>query len=749
MECCDPGAALQNLKLTLPKLKTLIALLCLLSLTSFGTPAQTQQESKPLKIGLVLSGGGARGVAHIGVLEWFEQHRIPVHFVTGTSMGGLVGALYSMGMSPAEMRKLMNDQNWTELLSSGPNFQKLSFRRKEDIRNFQSGLEIGLRKGVSLPLGVSSAHYIGLLIDRLALPYHDLKSFDDLPIPFRCVATDFLAAQPVVMKDGPLGSAMRATMSIPGVFPPVERDGKVLVDGGLLNNIPTDAMREFHPDMIIAVDVGTPLGDLDSIGSIVGILSQSITVMTINNERRNLRLADIIIAPDLGTISALDFVGLDNIANLGFNAAEKKTAMLSRFALSETDWQQHLADRKAKIRTAIPTPDDLQIAGVAANAKDPLHRRLDNHAGKPLDTKKLESDLTSITGQGRYQSFNYGLKTEADKTILEIRAREKSHAPPTIVPGVEVDGSEVNAINFTIGARATVFDVGSYGAEWRIDAKVGFGNLFATEYFKPVGKYGFFVAPRATYRRDRQGIFAGRNRLAEYQADRFSAGGDFGYLSETSELRIGYEYTRVLAKASTGSLELPALDGNFNVARIRWAMDRQDSATVPRRGLRMSAEARWYFSAPNFRDDFPQGEARASYFVPMSSQGSLFFAGAAGTALGRDVPPIQQFLLGGPFRFGAYARDALRVNQYFLATGGYLHKITELPSLIGGNVYAGAWFDQLGSSGGFTSQFDSQQYRAAMSVGFVMDTKVGPFSIVGSRGEGGHGKVYFSLGRFF
>lgn len=730
----------------------LITLLCLLSFI-FGqafpqNPASASQP-KPLKIGLVLSGGGARGVAHIGVLEWFEQNRIPVHFVAGTSMGGLIGALYSMGASPAEMRQLMQNQNWTDLLSSGPSFEKLSFRRKQDKRDFQSGLEIGLRKGISLPLGVSSAHYIGLLIDRLALPYHDLKSFDELPIPFRCVATDFLNAKPVVMKDGSLASAMRATMSIPGVFPPVERDGKVLVDGGLINNIPTDVVREFQPDVVIAVDVGTPLGDLQAIASIVGILQQSVTVMTINNDRQNLRLADIIIAPDLGNISALDFIGLDNIADVGFKAAAAKNVVLSRFALNEADWQQHLTERRASRRSAIPAPNDLQIAGVEANAKKALQRRLGNHADKPLDTAKLENDLTTITGQGRYESFNYGLKTESRKTILEIRPREKSHAPPSIVPGIEIDGSEVNAINFTLGARATVFDVGAYGAEWRIDAKIGFGNLFATEYFRPVGERGFFIAPRAAYRRDRQGIFTGRTRLAEYQADRFGAGGDVGFLTRRSEFRFGYEFTRVNARTSTGSPELPAFDGNFNVARARWAFDGQDSATVPTRGLRLTMEGRWYFSAPDARQDFPQAELRLSHFVPMSTKGSLFFAGAAGSAFGREVPPIQQFLLGGPFRFGAFDRDELRVNQYFLATGGYLHKLNALPSLIGGNIYAGAWFDQLGVSGGVTPQFDSQRHRSAFSVGFVMDTKVGPFSIVGSRGEGGRGKVYFSLGRFF
>ncbi|MBK8316888.1 MAG: patatin-like phospholipase family protein [Acidobacteria bacterium] len=189
-------------------------------------------STKRLKIGLVLSGGGARGVAHVGVLEWMEQHRIPVDYLAGASMGGLVGGIYAMGMPVSEMRPFLRSLNWDELFSSGPAFDQIAFRRKEDKRSFQVGIEMGYRQGLSLPLGVSSAHYIGLLFDRLTLPYSDMKSFDDLPIPYRCVATDFLKARTLVLKDGSLGSALRATMSIPGVFPPVQRDGTVLVDGG-------------------------------------------------------------------------------------------------------------------------------------------------------------------------------------------------------------------------------------------------------------------------------------------------------------------------------------------------------------------------------------------------------------------------------------------------------------------------------------------------------------------------------------
>ena len=309
-------------------------LLWLLPVANFAQSPTPQTPPQRLKIGLVLSGSGARGIAHVGVLEWFEKHRIPVDYIAGTSMGGLIGGVYAMGMKPEEMRPFLKSLNWDELLSSGPDFAQLAYRRKEDKRQFQVGVELGYRKGLALPLGISSAHYIGLLLDRLTLPYADLASFDELPVPYRCVATDFLAAKPVILKDGPLNTALRATMSIPGVFPPVERNGAVLVDGALLNNIPTDVIREFKPDVVIAVDIGSKLGDWQKVTSLPGILQQSLTVMTIDNDRRNLRLADILIAPELGDLSLLDFSAIEKTADLGYQAAEAKAAS-ERFAQEE------------------------------------------------------------------------------------------------------------------------------------------------------------------------------------------------------------------------------------------------------------------------------------------------------------------------------------------------------------------------------------------------------------------------------
>jgi NTE family protein len=707
---------------------------------------------KRLKIGLVLSGGGSRGIAHVGVIEWFEKNRIPVDYIAGTSMGGLIGGVYSMGMKPEDMRSFLKSLNWDDLMSSGPDFDQLAFRRKEDQRSFQVGLKLGYRNGLSLPLGISSAHYIGLLIDRLTLPYSGIKSFDELPIPYRCVATDFIAAKPLVLKDGSLASAMRATMSIPGVFPPVEREGTLLVDGALLNNIPTDVIKELKPDVIIAIDVGTQLSNYQNIVSLAGILQQSITVMTIDNDRRNLRLADIIIAPELGELSVLDFSSIDKVADLGYQAAAAKAAILEKFALNHDDWKDYLANRRAQQRTTLPVPDMLEITGVNDQAEKYLLKELHSYAGQPLKTKRLEDTLTRIAGRGRYESLGYGLTagpSNPGKNILDISVREKTYAPPAINLGIEIDGSEVNQINFTVGARVTFYGVGDYRAEWRNDFKLGFGNLFQTEYFRPVGEGGFFIAPRAMYRRERQDVFTGRTRVAEYQANKYGAGFDLGYLRERSELRVGYEHSRINARASTGLPDLLAIDGNISLARVRFTFDGQDSPTIPKHGLRFVAEGRYYIAAPDAESKFPQAEIRGSYFRSMSNKGSIFGALSGGTSFNKTAPAIQEFLLGGPFRFGAYDRDELRVDHYFLATAGYLHHFYQLPSLVGGSIYGGAWFDQMGTFGGFTSNFDSQRYRAALSAGFVMDTKIGPFSLVGSYGEGGRGKIYFALGRFF
>ena len=389
------------------RLARLVVIIFVLSLVAAVIPQVTAQQTPQTAtgrrrptIGLALSGGGARGFAHVGVLEWFEQHRIPVDYIAGTSMGGLVGAMYAIGKSPSELRQLVTSLDWDLLLRGYPSFQQLSYRRKEDRLNIPGPITIGLKNGAHLPAGMNAGMEVGLVFDRYAMPYDLVHDFNDLPIPFRCVATDLVSGEPVVLKDGSLSRSLRATMSIPGLFTPVQLNGKTLADGAVLNNVPTDVVKAMGADIVIAVDIGTPLGDKESINGLFAVLSQTSSVATIENVRRNIRLADLLISPDLEKYSLLDFAASNAIADLGFKGAEQKTMSLDKFSLSESEWQQHLAARRAKVRTELPTPSFVRVEGADSKTAGEITETLSSINGKPIDHKELEDNLRMVWGSG-------------------------------------------------------------------------------------------------------------------------------------------------------------------------------------------------------------------------------------------------------------------------------------------------------------------------------------------------------------
>src|SRR5262245_52427540 len=355
----------------LSRLRWMLVCACVLTIFSsvllpvIGQEAGTRQRAK---IGLALSGGGARGFAHIGVLQWFEEHRIPVDYIAGTSMGGLVGGMYAAGMSPEEMRKMVGKLDWDAILRGSPSFQQLSYRRKEDRLYIPGPITLGLRRGVNLPAGINAGMEIGLVFDQLTLPYDNVGSFDNLPIPFRCVATDLVAAEPVILKEGSLSRALRATMSLPGVFMPVEVDNRILADGGVLNNVPTDVVKQMGADVVIAVDIGTPLGDKEALNSMFGVLNQTSGVATIENIRRNIKLADLLISPDLQKYTLLDFTASAAIADLGYKGAEQKALQLEKFSLGESEWREHIAQRQPRVLKDVPTPSFVKIEGAQSQA---------------------------------------------------------------------------------------------------------------------------------------------------------------------------------------------------------------------------------------------------------------------------------------------------------------------------------------------------------------------------------------------
>src|SRR5258708_3576667 len=376
----------------------------MLALSSIVAPAQDRppdqkdgQQSAPAprpRIGLALSGGGALGLAEIGVLQWLEENHIPVDRVAGTSMGSIIGAMYASGMSPAEIREFAESIDWITVMLPEPTYADQSFRRKQDRRDYQVDAPLGLKHGLEGPNGFNAGHGIGLLLDRIAFPESGLSSFDDLPLPFRCVATDMLTGDRVVLHDGSLAMAVRASMAIPGVFTPVEISGRVLADGGMVENIPVTTVREMGVEAVIAVDLKIPLGQSQQLESLSGVLSRALDVTILQNERRSLALANAVVTVDTGTFVALDYSRVADLVRLGYQSANAEAATLRSFALQdESEWQQYLAMRAARKRSPPKYVQAIEIVGGDSDEESRMNKRLKSAIAGPLNLPAPASQL--------------------------------------------------------------------------------------------------------------------------------------------------------------------------------------------------------------------------------------------------------------------------------------------------------------------------------------------------------------------
>ena len=352
--------------------RSVVALLAvLLVLPSAGAQQPVVKPASRPKVALVFEGGGALGFAHIGVIEWIEAHHIPVDYVAGTSMGGLVGGLYASGMSPQEISEFVGGVNWTGVLSGQIPFPALSYRRKEDKLAFPNRLEFGLKHGISFPNGLNSGSAVGLLLDEKALPYYDMKDFNDLPIPFRCVATDMTTGKEHVFKDGSLAQAMRSTMSIPGVFAPVEHGTQVYSDGGAVNNLPVNVARGMGADIVIAVYLDTGPFNKKSLDSLVGVAGRNVEIMISANELNSMKDANILLKADVSKFTSSDFEKSAEIIPQGVLIAQEHATELEMYAVNDADWQAYVTQRNSRRRTITSRAS---VCGHLWNARSPPDR---------------------------------------------------------------------------------------------------------------------------------------------------------------------------------------------------------------------------------------------------------------------------------------------------------------------------------------------------------------------------------------
>lgn len=701
------------------------------------------------KLGLVLEGGGALGLAHVGVIQWMEEHRIPVSYVAGTSMGGLVGGVYATGGSAAEVREVVSSIQWNEVLRGQTPFDDLTFRRKEDARDYPSTLEFGLRNGLQFPAGFNTGQAVSLILDRVALPYSEIPSFNDLPIPFACVATDLVSGKEHVFRSGPLSVALRSTMSLPGLFTPVRYDNHLFADGGLLNNIPIDIARDMGADVVVGIHLEVaPLSPNENLSSF-GVLGRSIAVMIAANELRSMEQADLLVTVPLQKYTALDYDKADAIIKAGYDAAATKATVLSAFSVSEADWEEYLAERNARRRTT-PVPQFIAVTGTTPQLARAIEKHASNLVGKPLDQERLDQGILTLSGMGRFSNLSFSMVEKNGEPGLQIEAVQKPYAPPTVRPLILIDGSDYNDVLFSIGARITYLDFGGFRSELRNDVIFGSQYGVSSEYYHPFTTSSkWFVAPRAGYLSTQFPVYSKDNLLANYRKREAGGGIDVGReFGRTGELRLGYEggYLHLSRQVGSPTAE-PVVSGPSGDVRLQFELDQLDEPVVPRSGNYFKAYQKFYNTNPGSSGGFPLFEGQADKFFRLSVPSSVFVVGAGGTSFGYKVG-VPAFSLGGSQRLLAYSTNELLTDQYFVAQLGYLRKLITLPPFLGDSLDAIGLFE-VGKTYQLPNQPPPPSLPGDLAGALIVNTIFGPVEIGGAVGNYGQGRFFFRVGRIF
>ncbi|MGE5181795.1 MAG: patatin-like phospholipase family protein [Acidobacteriota bacterium] len=702
------------------------------------------------KICLVLSGGGARGAAHIGVLKVLEEMRVPIDCIAGTSMGSLVGGAYATGMTVSEMERLIEGVSMRSLISEKPPRQDQAIRRKLDDRTILSALEVGVSDDldVTLPKGIVTGVGLETILRRLS-KVQGYRSFDALPVPFRAVATDLETGKAVVFSQGELPNVMRASMSIPGAIAPAERDGRMLVDGMLTDNLPVDVARAMGADVIIAVNLGTPLAKRDQIKSLLGVTGQMVSILTKQNVERalaSLTPADVLIEPELGDFSATDFDHMPKTVPIGEAAARAQASRLAALAVAEPEyaaWHDRLAQA--------PPADTRPVAEIRF---EPLHRvnaetliaMLETKPDAPLDLDTLDRDIRRLFGTGDFEHVNYRILEEAGRRVLDIDAVEKSWGPNYLRfgPGLGSDFRGNSFFNLAASYRRTW--INSLGAEWRTDVQAGRTSRIATEFYQPLEtRRYFFVAPRAEFERRAYDLFQGSNRIARYNLGTAQAALDVGMeMTKYGEARLGVLVGSLSARLDTGppALEPPGAR-SLGAATLRLVYDQLDSANFPRSGSAASVHVFASTKALGGEDAYTKWDADWTGAYSLGRH-TLQAAVKAGGALSGSLPRYDLLQWGGFLQQSGYPMGALLGERLTFGRFVYTYKLREQRFFEG--LYAGVSLEAGRMEEPLVPGSPTGTLKS-LAVFFGVDSPLGPVYLGYGRATDGNRSAYFFLGR--
>lgn len=702
------------------------------------------------RIGLVLGGGGARGAAHIGVLKELERHRIPIDAIAGTSMGAVVGGLYASGKSPAELEAIVASLDWVDALSDEPPRRDLSFRRKQDDAKYPINLELGLRDGeLLLPMGVVQGQKLDLILRDLTIDVSHVSDFDDLPVPFRAIATDIEKGEAHIMDQGDLAQAIRASMSVPGIFAPTNLDGRLLVDGGVMANLPIDVMREMNVDIIIAVDVEFPLYSAEELDSAFAISEQMLTVLMRRETLRQIELLeeqDILIRPELGIFASSDFAMIMETVEPGERAARAVSNQLHEIALGEQQYAEHIAQR-ATVHPVVGTLAFVRVEHDGQPASAALESRLDVKVGDPIDTDSLAEDAERLYGLNLYEQVSYRLVEEDGATGVEFQARSKGWGPDVLQFAVSLENDFEGSTAFNVGTRLTKSEFNSLGAEWRTDVRLGTDPVLFSEFYQPLNAASrLFVAPRIDLRQSNLNAFVADDAIARLRISEAELGLDLGTeISSFGELRVGAYRGSGRARVQVGDPGIPdfEFDSGGLLARLRF--DTRDDAQFPRSGLR--ADLTWNESLPGLGADERFGTVAAEFDGTWSRGKNSWQVGLGYATTVDSKNSIQDyFSLGGFLRLSGLDRGefsgphaALAKLIYYRRVGESAGSLLDVPIYVGVSAEAGnVWQSRSDIS------FASAHINGSIFAGF--DTLIGPVYLAAGFGEGGRANYYLFFG---
>ena len=654
--------------------------------------APASDAARP-RVGLVLAGGGAKGGAHVGVLKVLEELRVPVDCIAGTSMGALIGAGYASGIPAKDLETFLIGIDWKSVVGGVGQRELQPIEQKRAGVTYSNNFEMGLQDNrVVIPGGVVNTASIEDLLRTYVARARMQPNFDRLPIPFRAVATDMITGEMVVLRDGDIATAMRASMAIPGAFAPVVTDKYILADGGMVRNIPVDVARELCADVVIVVNLVEPEVARDQLQTATQLLSRSNGVMIEANERLQLATLtgrDVLINVAMGDIGTASFERVPDTVPLGEAAARASAQDLARFAVST---EQYVAWRS---RVTSPQAIDAKLAGVkysGLNRVNPayLERRSQVRAGDTVDVAAISEEARRTSALQDFESVEYRLTGDAANPTLEWLPHEKRWGPDYLKFDLGLYTSAGGDLAFVLYGKHTRTWVNSLGAEWRNELQLGYENLLKTSFYQPLDLgQRWFVEPRALAQLTVEDIFLDGERVARYNFGDFGGGVDFGVnFGHRAQARVGYGYTHRTIDVETGARVLPESEPTDAGPTFVLTYDSRDTAFNPTSGMAGMLEYIRSDESLGASRDWERIEAGVGLTVPFRKD-VIWATFAGGSDLGNGLPADRAFMIGGPSSFPGYELGELRARAYWTASGSYLWKLADVMSLRGQALYGG------------------------------------------------------------